>query len=267
MTAGHKRTSGTSNALSSAGHLSNAKQDDPRHLTRAGSETLHPKYEETRRWPGQLGCHGCRKPKNCSSGQKRPCTDLRCAGARRRGDQEPRKPLSGHQSIGQSRRAPIHHPRHEEGGHIEHVGNSPLDEGLQTIPIRMPRALKPKPANTQGKPSQPEVRDAQPTKGLGMTNVRPGHPALPTVNRIHTRPQESTTLLVNGLNDPGRRPICSGLLAHKHKPSPFFEHTWPWLPSCVLLPPFQIDHHIIKFKIFQIDHHITAWTQISSKYN
>lgn len=109
--------------------------------------------------------------------------------------------MSGHQSIGQSRRAPIHHPRHEEGGRIEHVGNSPLDEGLQTIPIRMPRALKPKPANTQGKPSQPEVRDAQPTKGLGMTDVRPGHPALPTVNRIQTRPQESTTLLVNGLND------------------------------------------------------------------
>jgi hypothetical protein len=64
------------------------------------------------------------------------------------------------------------------------------------------RALKPEPANSQGKASYPEVRNAHTTEIPRMANLRQGHSALSPIGRVRTCPQEGATLLVNGFDNP-----------------------------------------------------------------
>ncbi len=82
-----------------------------------------------------------------------------------------------------------------EGGCCEHIGDAPLNRGLQIRPVGVSRALKPEPANSQGKASHPEIRNAQSTEIPRTTNPRPGHPALSPIGRVRTCPQEGATLL------------------------------------------------------------------------
>lgn len=39
------------------------------------------------------------------------------------------------------------------------------------------------------------------------------------------------------------------------------------LDKKIVIPPFQIYHYILKYKIFQINYYITVCTRISSEYN